>query len=255
MPNTRIISPMRYYTIMTQAIYIVGNQGLGDQLVLNGLYRHLALKYEFCVIAIGNRYKGVLKDMLKDIKNIYVCGYRMEFWEPNIYAHRDLLASRGYTTLSLGEFGLESFENSTNSLDENLYRQAQIPHEIRWSKFTYKRNPHREKTLHNRLGCHTGPYIFLHEDLSKGYKIREDLLPSGVNIIRPNPKLKGFSFFDYLGVMENALEIHTIESSFAILAEQMQLKTKKYAHRYARSEVANNQELWYSFRSHWNILV
>lgn len=249
------MSLMQYYTIMTQAIYIVGNQGLGDQLVLNGLYRYLALRYEFCVIAIGNRYKSILKDMLKDVKNIYVCGYRMEFWEPNIYAHRNLLKAAGFVTLSLGEFGLKSFESSTNSLDENLYRQAQIPHEVRWSKFSYKRNPQKEKSLYNRLGCDLGPYIFLHEDSSRGYKIREDLLPSGINIIRPDPKLKGFSFFDYLGVMENALEIHSIESSFAILAEQMDLKNQKFAHRYARPEVASNQKLWYSFRSHWNILA
>ena len=246
---------MHYYTIMTQSIYIVGNQGLGDQLILNGLYRNFAEKYEFCVIGLANRYESVLKNMLSDLQNVYVNGYRMEFWEPNIYAHRKILSKIGYTILSLGEFGSLSYVNESESLDENLYRQAEISHDVRWNSFYYKRNRHKEKTLFNSLGCGEGPYIFVHEDLSRGYKIRENLIPIGVNIVRPNPKLKGFSFFDYLEVMEKAEEIHCIESSFAVLAEQMKLESPKYAHRYARHDVAGNEDLWYSYRSPWNIIV
>jgi hypothetical protein len=239
---------------MAKAIYIVGNQGLGDQLVLNGLYRYFAKEYEFCVIGIANRYQNVLKSMLRDVRNVYVSGYRMEFWESNIYAHRGILERVGYTTLSLGEFATLSYAKETESLDENLYRQASIPHSVRWNNFYYMRDRHKEKSLYDSLGCGSGPYIFLHEDLSRGYKIREELIPSEFNIVRPNPKLKGFSLFDYLAVMENAQEIHCIESSFAILAEQMRLEKPKYAHRYARHDVANNRELWYSYQSPWNII-
>ena len=62
-----------------------------------------------------------------------------------------------------------------------------------------------------------------------------------------------FSFFDYLKIIENASEIHCIESSFAALIESLEYSIPKYAHRYARPEAKNDFRHEFTYRSNWHV--
>ena len=239
---------------MVSGIYILGNQGLGDQIVLNGLYRYFAKRYDRCVIPIGNRYKKSIQEMTRDVQNISVTGYRMEIWEPHMLAHRDFLKNRGFHCLNLGAFGNDYLVDETLSLDQTIYAQAGIPHQTRWSDFRYLRNMSRENELMALLGCNGGKYIFVHDDPKRGYEIKTKLLPEDYSVIRPNTKIRGISFFDYISVIENAAEVHIIDSSFAVLIEQLDIRVPKYIHRYARSDVIDNPRLYYTFKSGWRII-
>lgn len=239
---------------MVSGVYILGNQGLGDQIVLNGLYRYFAKKYDFCVIPIGDKYKRTIWEMTNDIQNIKVTGYRMEIWEPQMLAHRDFLKKRGFQCINLGKFGTNYLVNEEFSLDQTIYEQAGISHEIRWSNFRYLRNISREKQLFEQLGCKKGEYIFVHDDAKRKLEIASDLLPENYYVIKPKIGIKGFSFFDYIYIIENAAEVHCIESSFAVLIEQLDIKVPKYVHRYARQEVLNNPQHHYTLRSEWRII-
>ena len=239
---------------MASGIYILGNQGLGDQIVLNGLYRYFAKRYDTCIVPIADRYEKTIQQMTADVKNIVVSGYRMEIWEPHILAHRNYLTKRGFHCLNLGEYGTNYLVNGEFSLDQTIYAQAGIPHQVRWSDFKYERNILREKQLFAQLGCKRGEYIFVHEDPKRNFDIDASLLPKNYSVIRPDAGLKGFSFFDYIYIIENAAEIHCIESSFAILIEQLNIEVSKYAHRYARPDVLANPRLHYTFKSDWRIV-
>ena len=183
---------------MSSGVYILGNQGLGDQIVLNGLYRYFAKKYDFCVIPIGDRYKKTIQEMTNDIQNILVTGYRMEIWEPHMLAHRNFLKKRGFHCLNLGNFATNYLVNEKFSLDQTIYEQAGIPHQARWSDFRYLRNISREKQLFEQLGCKRGEYIFVHDDPKRKLEIESKLLPEKYSVIKPKIGIKKFSFFDYI---------------------------------------------------------
>jgi hypothetical protein len=72
-------------------------------------------------------------------------------------------------------------------------------------------------------------------------------------IITPNKLLKNSNFFNYGYVLENAAEIHCIESSFAALIEILDIRVPKYVHRYARPEAANDFHHEFTYKSTWNI--
>lgn len=244
-----------YTFIMERGIFILGNQGLGDQIVLNGLYRYFAKRYDYVIVPIADRYEKTIREMTADVENILVSGYRMEIWEPHMLAHKNYLEKRSFRCLSLGEFGSNYLLNKKLSLDQTIYAQAGVPHEIRWSDFKYERNIMREKQLFAKLGCEKGEYVFVHDDSKRNFIVDSKFLPKNVSVVRPKIGLRGFSFFDYIYTLENAAEIHCIESSFAVLVEQLDLEVPKFAHRYGRPDVLVNPRLHYTFKSDWRIIL
>jgi hypothetical protein len=76
-------------------------------------------------------------------------------------------------------------------------------------------------------------------------KIRKDLL-----VIRPTV---GYKIFDYLGILENAEEIHVMESCFQVLIDTQKFeKPFLFLHRYIRNyndfmlpEQSNNYKMIY----------
>jgi hypothetical protein len=247
-------SRLSYNSGVENGVIVLGNQGLGDQIVMKGIYSYYASLYEKCVIPVCSRYKSSIVRMTKDIDNVFVVGYRMEIWHPSMLAHRDFLSNRGFTAINLGIFANTESNLGEIPLDEKIFLEAKVNHDLRWENFQVLRNTEKERELFISLGCHTGRYVFVHEDIKRGLSIDEEKLPKGIKIIRPSANQKKFSIFDYIYILENAAEIHCIESSFAILIEQLNLNVRKYIHRYARPEVESNPEFHYSFRSDWTIL-
>ena len=74
------------------------------------------------------------------------------------------------------------------------------------------------------------PYIFIHEDAR--FKLDRSKLPSDIRIISPEDTLTP-CICDYAKLIENAKEVHCIESSFTFMIDLMGLN-KFVAHRYAR---------------------
>ena len=72
----------------------------------------------------------------------------------------------------------------------------------------------------------------------------------GKNIIKADVT-KTDVIFDYLTILENAKEIHCIESSFLFLIDSFNFKGKLFNHRYARQYPENNTP---TLRNKWNIL-
>ena len=95
---------MSYNLGVGNGVFVLGNQGLGDQIVMKGIYSYYASLNEKCIIPVCDRYKSSIVRLTQDIENVFVVGYRMEIWQPNMLAHRDFLVNRGYTSINLGLF-------------------------------------------------------------------------------------------------------------------------------------------------------
>ena len=149
--------------------------------------------------------------------------------------------------VGIGSYGDNFFPKGVR-FDQNFYDQAVINFDFRWSKFEVPRNQKCENEIFRILGCDSGPYIFLHEDKSREFIIDRKRIDSKLRVVEPVTGLSQFSLFDYRKVLEEASEIHLIESSFAAFAESINLTQKLYAHRYARGHAL------YDFRHEFVIL-
>ena len=67
-------------------------------------------------------------------------------------------------------------------------------------------------------------FVFVHDDIKRGLRIDTSQLAKKFKIIRNN---NDNFIFDYGLILENAKELHLIESSFRQLCETLMLKSKK----------------------------
>jgi hypothetical protein len=170
-----------------------------------------------------------------------------------ISSHRDFLARKGFQVINLGVFGDNFYSEQVMRFDEKFYHQGNTPFDFRWSKFFFPRNRYFEQKLFDHLVGSTQDYVFLHEDRSRGYVINRELIPSKYRIIEPSMLAPYGNFFNYYKILENASEIHCMESSFAALIESLNLKNPKFAHRYARPEAKSSYFQEFTYRSDWTI--
>ena len=133
------------------------------------------------------------------------------------------------------------FDNLTNWA-YGVYMQAGVnPYYMR-SKFHVERDSEREETLFNHYGLTKGEYIFVHDSpdrkLDDGNRTIE--VETDLKIFNPNDTYKEFpNIFDYSLIIENAKEVHCMNSSYPWLVELLRLGKKdttffhtKAAHNY-----------------------
>lgn len=239
---------------MSNKLFIASHLGLGDHILCNGLYREVIKRYDICVIPIKKSNSRAMSHMLGDEKKIRLIALPDEYAVPMVISKRNFLQNAGYDVLNLGYFGEDFLTSGNIRFDVNFYNQARLPFSLRWSGFSFERNLDRENQLFDELGCASEDYLFLHEDVSRGYTINRNKIDSKLRIIQPDPTKSQFSFFDYQRVIEAASEIHCIESSFAALIESVGSTSPKYAHRYSRPQASGDYGHEFTYSLDWHIL-
>jgi len=196
-----------------------------------------------------------MNDMLYDVTNIELVSYPANFERQLLNAHRENLSKLSVNILNLGYFGTGFMDYRRLRFDENFYDQAGVDFQERWSGFKYERNFRAEDELFMTLGCDREPYVFLHEDASRNFLVDRNFLPKNMKIVEPKFSDPNSRFFNYQKVIENATEIHVIESSFCAYIESLNLGVKKFAHRYARPEASQDYCHEFTYRSDWMVYL
>ena len=233
---------------------ITPHQGLGDHILCNGLYRHFSQSREHVIITVKQNYVHEIRYMLRDCPNIRILPLPLRrSWS---YTRLIQIMSRPLPIeiVGLGSYGHNFFPKGVR-FDQNFYDQAGINFDFRWSKFEVPRNDKRENEVFEFLGCHSEPYIFLHEDKSRDFVIDRKRFDSKLKVVEPVKGSSQFSLFDYRKVLEEASELHLIESSFAAFAESIDLSQRLYAHRYARGHALYDFRHEFTYRNDWNVLT
>jgi hypothetical protein len=209
--------------------YIYHHLGLGDHIICNGMVRHYKEIYgEVTVFCKPHNYENV-KYMYRDDKNITVLPVG-EDWDVNMYIFKNKIEN---DVIKIGFDKLGNFP--TTKFDESFYKIADIPFEYRFSKFSFLRDSDRENEAFNYVNPNNEEYIFVHGNVDRT-KIRSDLK------IIENPTK--FGVFDILKIIENATEVHIMESSIKCLVNSYIFeKPAFYYHQYVRGydEWANSQ--------------
>ncbi len=226
-------------------IFIDHHSRLGDQFIMNGAIREYCKKYDNVGIFSIPKYHQFVSYMFRDLDNLHI-----ELAPTN--------RSRRY--FALKNFFTRKYERIVNARDEDLetgilpelqfYKMLGVDHDKKWSSFFVEREPNREKRLLDTL-THGNPYIFIHDD--SRYPINFSKITSARTRVSPKESLTN-NVLDYCSLIEQADEIHVIDSSFMFLIDQLVYENpsqKLFVHRYSRPNPTFNLPI---LRKPWKIL-
>lgn len=195
--------------------------GLGDFVVANAIIRHFTQTHNVLIACKPQNVPSV-QWMVRGLPVALLQGDDALADKLAIVAKR-----RGHDVLKLGMFNDGPFDEKI--WDQEFFRQAGIPFEKRWSEWKAERDLSRE------LKPTRKEYALIHDDPKRGFVIDAKRLPSNLPIDLIEPGWTD-NIFDWLTIIENATELHLIDSCFAILADSLpNLKCKRFViHQYAR---------------------
>ena len=190
--------------------------GLGDHFVCNGLV-HEATKYYSKVYlpAKLHNFKTV-ECLYKDWDNIIVFSVEDEYKDIQAYCSRH--------DLPILKVGFEYLNGCQECPSKCFYNQLGLSYSVRYDNFKLPPPTLDSQALYNQLVGTIGEYALIHQQSSVGTFVikRESNLP----VVEIKSGLTN-NLLDYIKIIENAVEIHCIDSSVINLIEGMSVKTNK----------------------------
>lgn len=184
--------------------------GLGDHLLCFGLIVELAKNYDEIYLFCFPKYKNSVEFLYKDEKKIIVIPIEEEKIGEFVSNYH---FCDNKNVLSIG-FDESRALQTKMTFDEAFYFSKGIEFKKKYSNFKLRRNFQKELELFNKYNLVEGEYIFVHDDSERGYNIKI----YGENVIRPSMSMTD-NIFDYLYIIENAKEVHCIDSCFFIMSD------------------------------------
>jgi hypothetical protein len=265
---------------------IIHHQGFGDLFTNNSLCNYFSDKFDELVIFVFDESrKNVVSEMYKHKKNIKCV--IPKFIDNNIYntsciicmtsgnnpcrletsfnnhKYIDYSEWKDYENIKIGCFK-ENYDKWEAYLTTNLENNISFSHsfylyenlslDIRNTFFSVCRNNELESENYSHLIGKE--YIVLHDDPNRNINIDRSRLPKNLFIYELNYKSK--SMIDQIKILENAKELHFIDSSYSVLIYFLSLtnekikKIPKYFHFYARK---NDMIYKNPTPNNWNILT
>jgi len=228
---------------MKTGIIISHNNGLGDVIVLNGCVRYLAEQFDVAyLIVFDNRYKHY-EFMYRDNPKIKLCKL-VDCWTSSKTLKRQ---RRAFDIIKKKktDFKFEERHIYINDMDEWLlkakilnlpdttvwpqlfYELMDVPYAARYYNWYLERDRKREKSLEAKLHI-PEKYALCIGDTRK-YKFN---IPFETDLPILNPLANKFwnktLLFDWMGIIERASEIHTVDTSWLHLIRMMQLDVPKF---------------------------
>lgn len=227
------------------SVYIYHHLGLGDHIIANGMVRTIAKKYDrtylFCKL---HNFPNV-SFMYRDLPNLKI----IVMDDLEVQSFMTMNPHNNYIIAGHAPFWkiLNSGHNKLK-IDEIFYQLAGVPLENKWKEFFIQRDLEKEKSAFTKLGLSSGEkFIFVHDDTNR--KITKKL--PNIKIVRPSDR--DISIFDFLYTIEQAEEIHCINSSFFCLIDCIGIKKENmYLHEYVRKDL--NDDATPILGSNWIIL-
>ena len=205
---------------------ILHHLGLGDQIMLNGMVRHFA-ETDNVVIFAKRCHEESVRFMYRDIQDrveiiLLDTTNPNEIWS-KVKGDVIPLATYGMDDKSW-EFMTQGSGNVMSIWAHGVYIQAGINPKYMYSKFKVVRDKSREFTIKNEN------YIFVHDDPERDRVID---LQTDKFVYKPHSKITDNkqeffqcdrpNIFDYITVIENADEVHCMNSSYNWMIELMNI--------------------------------
>jgi hypothetical protein len=123
------------------------------------------------------------------------------------------------------------------TFDEAFYHLAGLDFQVRFDEFYFERDLEKEEEVCKTLNPDGKKYIFVLDDPKRGYNIDMTKVTDEYKIIRNDFQ---FKMFDYIKLLENAEEIHMMQTGFLDMVNSYKMdKPKIYRHNYVRNYPAS----------------
>jgi hypothetical protein len=195
-------------------LYVYTHLGLGDLIICQGIIRNLLCGTNRPVrIFTKPKFSESVRFLYRDLNRLEIL--EMDDAEAQVFLQKIPLQDQ----VIIGHDILSPFLKQGLAFDHAFYECAGLDFSRRWSDFRLIRDSEAEKRIFNHFRVPEANYVFLHEDTSRKLRInRNHIYNSNLPIVEPQPGLTG-NIFDYLYLMENACEIHCIDSCFRLMAD------------------------------------
>jgi hypothetical protein len=209
--------------------YIHHHLGLGDHIICNGMIRHLCKYNDNIVLFCYTHYYENISYMYSDLQNLEIFDFDTEQEIVNFTKRNRTVET------NLIKPGFDNLDSCLDRMtfDEAFYHLIGLDFSVRFDEFYIPRDLEREKEVCETLNPENEKYIFVLDDSKRGYLIDKNKLPSNYKIIENDYR---FLMFDYISLLENAEEIHMMQTGFLDLVNSYKMnKPKIYRHNYVRN--------------------
>lgn len=223
--------------INSPEIIIHHHLGLGDFIICNGLINYLSTKIKKLILPVKNSLNSQISFLYSKNKNINIMPIKNEI---EIY-------KTGKQVLRVG------FEKNNGKFNSSFYHQLNLPFSVSFEYFDLPIDNQKSSILHQHLKDYfkvNNEYRLVHNESSQGTVdiTFENKLPT-IYVNKESDLFK--NIFHYTNVIENAKEIHCIDSSFLHLVERIPTNAKLFFHaKKQNNQISEKLELV----KNWNIL-
>jgi len=241
---------------------LIHHQGFGDLFTSNALCNYYAKALEELIIfAFDNQRFEIMKKMYKHLDNVKIIVPEYTTTKTGdscIQCHTDCFehnCPRGpyptcqyidysnyseYKNIKIGCFGgfdeWLKFLSKEKSFSHAFYNYAEIDINTRIDMFKIDRDENEENSIFNTFEYFDKEYIVIHDDSKRSLNIDRTHIPTGLPLYQLDSQSK--TMLDQLKIIENAKEIHLIDSSYSVLVYYLSFysekikNTPKYIHSY-----------------------
>lgn len=207
--------------------FIHHHTGMGDHISCHGIVRHYCEITDKVGVFVQPHNLENVKYMFNDIKNLFL----FEMYDSQAF---QFVSEHKITDIiRVGDaVGGNTSKCKRQNFEEDFYIMSDVPVKYKTEKFYINRDIEKEKELFNSLNLTKGEYIFVHDkdnSFENGSHLK--FLPNNIRIVKPT----SHGLFDWMYVIENAKEIHCINSSFICLIDCMDTgDVPLFNHRYVQ---------------------
>jgi len=214
--------------------YVLHHLGLGDHISCNAIVRIITKKYSNYKINVfcKKKYFKLISFMYRDDNRIKAYPIKTKNNLDHEYFERaQYLIKKRKNGDKFLIIGFDNFEkiyqknykkSNPISYDMLFYKQLNINYNKRFKDCFWKRDTVEENRVYQKL-VKKKKYAFVHDEPSKGYAIDSKFVSRDLEIIK-NDNTE--NLFHMAKVIENAEEIHLMESSLRNMSESLNIKTR-----------------------------
>ena len=227
-----------FKNIKSKNIIIHHHSGLGDAVICNGIVNYLSRRFDKVYLAAYAKIYDHLDYLYSDNESVELLQYQNA---------ADLYKTKTMPILRIG------FEKNRKNFNVSFYEQLGLDYQVSFDNFYIPSDEAREKELQAHLVNEysiKGDFSLIHQVSSYG-KVNLNIKSSIEKIFVEKETDIFKNIFLYKKVIENAKEIHCIDSSFLHLVERIPTNATLYFHNY-KTETQKPEELL--LRKDWIII-
>jgi len=221
---------------MTHEYYLLTHQGWTDILNCLPLINYYSSKYELIYFIVRDDAKEFVNFYIKNLGNVkpIYCNKEKVLDSINIKnylkdvhnLYKGQFLFHGCHDIYRTDKFHQAYSRNTYYFVESFYVLYNIPYSARIDYFNFERDTKlEEETYNNFINKYGDKYILHHEIHDKTNNLIDSSIPY-INLNDVSP-----TFFDYIKIIENSIELHLLDSVWAALIYMIDAKYKLFSNK------------------------